>query len=189
MKAVGIVGSPRKDGNTEFLVNEALDTLKNEGIEVELISLRGKKLEPCNACYACREQKKCVLDDDFEPIYIKMVEADAIIIGSPVYYGSATAETMALLARAGVVAGQTGKVFSRKVGGPIAIARRAGHNFTYAQLLFWFMINDFIVPGSTYWNVALAGAGGKRDIRDDEEGIRTVRRFAENVAWLLNKLL
>jgi len=188
MKAIGIVGSPRKNGNTEFLVKEALNALESKGIEVELISLRGKKIETCIACYECKEKKKCILKDDFKAIYNKMVEADAIIVGSPVYYGSATPETMALLARAGMVAGQTGKAFSRKVGGPIAIARRAGHNFTYAQLLFWFMINDFIVPGSTYWNVALAGAGGKRDIREDEEGIRTIRHFAENIAWLLKKL-
>lgn len=188
MKAVGIVGSPRKNGNTEFLVKEALDILANEGIEVELISLRGKEIKPCDACYACEKQKKCIVKDDFDEIYNKMAAADAIIVGSPVYYGSATAETMALLARAGVVAGQTGKIFSRKIGGPITVARRAGHNFTYAQLLFWFMINDFIVPGSSYWNVALAGAGGKRDIIEDEEGIRVIRHFGKNIAWLLKKL-
>ncbi len=188
MKAVGIVGSPRKNGNTEFLVKEALNILINNGIETELISLRGKDIKPCDACYGCAKQKKCVLNDDFDEIYNKMVAANAIIVGSPVYYGSATSETMALLTRAGVVSGQTGKIFSRKVGGPIAVARRAGHNFTYAQLLFWFMINDFIVPGSIYWNVALAGSGGKRDIEDDEEEIRIVQHFGKNIAWLLEKL-
>jgi len=73
-------------------------------------------------------------------------------------------------------------LFVRKLGGPIAVARRAGHNFTFAQLLFWFMINDMIVPGSSYWNVALAREPGK--VLEDTEALATVDRFAENLAWL-----
>ncbi len=170
--------------------------LKREDIEVELVSLRTKRIFTCTACFKCNEEKRCVLEDDFEEIYNKMLGADAILVGSPVYFGSATPETMALLQRAGMVARQTGFPFSRKVGGPIAIARRAGHNFTYAQLLFWFMINDFVVPGSTYWNIGLGGETDwtkkppihKRDISLDEEGAETVRHFAKNIAWLLKRL-
>jgi len=70
----------------------------------------------------------------------------------------------------------------------VAVARRAGHNFTFAQLLFWFFINDMVIPGSTYWNVGVAGPGGERDAAKDEEGIRTVEHFAGNMARLLRKL-
>ena len=66
------------------------------------------------------------------------------------------------------------------------MARRAGHNFTYAQLLMWYMINDMVVPGSTYWNVALARERGA--VAQDAEGLATVDRFADNLAWLAKRL-
>jgi len=109
-----------------------------------------------------------------------MLKTDFIIVGSPVYFGSATLELMALLDRAGYVAGANGKLFSRKIGGPISVTRRAGQNFTYAQLLFWYMINDMVVLGSTYWNVATACDPG--DVLEDEEALGTIDRFAENLA-------
>jgi multimeric flavodoxin WrbA len=116
-----------------------------------------------------------------------MVEADILVVGSPVYFGSATPQIMALLDRAGYVSRANGNLFERKLGGPIAVARRAGQNFTFAQLLMWFMINDFVVPGSTYWNVGLANEPGK--VLEDEEALRTADRFAENLAWLGERLL
>jgi multimeric flavodoxin WrbA len=115
-----------------------------------------------------------------------MLRADIIIVGSPVYFGSASPEMMALLDRAGYVAGANGKLFSRKIGGPITVARQAGHNFTYAQLLLWYMINDMVVPGSTYWNVALAREPGA--VMQDTEALETIDRFADNLAWLAKKL-
>jgi len=73
-----------------------------------------------------------------------------------------------------------------KVGGPIVVARRAGKNFTFAQLMFFFMIHEMIVPGSTYWNVAFGR--GKGEVEKDEEGVKTIKNFARNIAWLVKKL-
>jgi multimeric flavodoxin WrbA len=95
---------------------------------------------------------------------------------------------MSLLDRAGYVSRQTKEFFSGKVGAPIVVARRAGHNFTLAQLLLWYFINDMIVVGSTYWNIAVAGSGGARDIKGDREGIDTVRHFADSMARLMKKI-
>jgi len=78
------------------------------------------------------------------------------------------------------------RLFSRKIGGPVIVARRAGQNFTYAQLMYWYIINDMIVVGSTYWNIAFGREKGQ--VLQDEEGLRTVDRFAENLAWLAAKL-
>jgi len=190
VKVIGIVGSPRKGGNTEFFVKKALDRLAEEGLEVELITLHGKTIDPCQACLGCRGEGRCVhIDDDFAPIFDKMVEAEGIIVGSPTYFGSATPQVMALLDRAGY-AGRGGgaNLLAGKVGAPIAVARRAGHNFTFAQLLFWYFINDMIIPGSTYWNVGVAGPGGARDAEKDEEGIRTIEHFAGKMAEVLRKV-
>jgi len=189
MYAIAICGSPRQGGNTETLLRRCLDGLEERGIGGELIPLRDKVIRPCRACGTCakRQDRTCnTKDDDFHPIFEKMQGADIIVVGSPVYFGSAAPELMALLDRAGYVSRQCGNLFSRKLGGPLAVARRAGHNFTYAQLLFWYMINDLVVPGSSYWNVALAREPG--EVTGDREALATIDRFAENLAWLAHRL-
>lgn len=189
MKAVAICGSPRKEGNTERLLQRCLEGLSRAGHETELIRLAGKELKPCEACGICAQVKDgtcAVAEDDFAPIFEAMKQADIIVVGSPVYFGSATPQIMALLDRAGYVSRANGGLLNRKLGGPIVVARRAGHNFTFAQLLMWFMICDFVVPGSSYWNIAFGRMPG--EVENDEEGLRTVDRFAENLAWLATKL-
>ncbi len=189
MKAVAICGSPRKGGNTEIMLERCASGLATAGIETDIVRLAGKTIEPCTACSRCKENKdlKCSIKrDDFHQCFDKMLQADIIIVGSPVYFGSATPQTMALLDRAGYVARANGNPLSRKVGGPVAVARRAGQNFTLAQLLYWYLINDMVVPGSTYWNMAIG-----RDVADvegDEEGLATLDRFVENLAWAAEKL-
>ncbi len=188
MRAIGIVGSPRLNGNTTILMKEALEVLQAEGIETELIHLHGKDIKPCDGCLRCKKELKCVIEDDFSVIFPKMRNAHGIIVGSPVYFGSATPQLMSLLDRAAYVSRQTKEYFSGKIGAPIVVARRAGHNFTLAQLLLWYFINDMIVVGSTYWNIAVAGSGGVLDIEADTEGIGTIRHFATSMARLMKKL-
>jgi len=186
MKVIGISGSPRKEGNTEMAVRLALEEIGKQGIDVEFVSLAGKEIAPCNACMHCKNRPKCIIEDDFQPIFEKIVEAEGLIVGSPVYFGSATPETMALLDRLGYVARNNGNFLRRKVGGPIVVARRAGQNFTYAQLVLFYTINEMIVVGSTYWNIAFGREKG--EIIADAEGVETIRNFGKNVAWLLKKL-
>ena len=185
MRVVGIVGSPRKGGNTERLVAEALSVIEAEGIQTEVIALRDLEIKPCDACVACRRTGRCRIEDDFQPVYQKMIEADGIVVGSPVYFSGPTPNVLALLHRAGYVAQSAGRPFERKVGGPIAVARRAGHNFALAQMLFFFLHQGMIVPGSTYWNIAFGREPG--DVERDDEGMRTIRNFGANMAWTLKK--
>ncbi|MGD9057899.1 MAG: flavodoxin family protein [Desulfobacterales bacterium] len=191
MKVIGIAGSLRARSNTLHYVKTGLKVLKEEGIQTELISLRGKEIKPCTGCYDCVKKKKgvCTIKgDDFNEIFAKMRDAEGLILGSPVYLSSVVPQMMALLARATFVAYWSDKFFAGKVGGPITVARRAGHNVAFSQLLLWFFFNGLIVPGSTYWNVGLAGAGGARDAADDTEGLQTVVNFAHNMAGLMKKL-
>ncbi|GHT02729.1 FMN reductase [Planctomycetales bacterium] len=185
MKALLISGSPRAQGNTVLLLNRCLAGLQERGIDGETVSLAGKQLAGCRACGACKNTGRCALGDDFAPLYEQMLAADIIVVGSPVYFGSATPEMMALLQRAGCVA-RPKNLFKHKIGGPLAVARRAGKNFTYAELMFWYTINHMIVVGSSYWNVSLAlGAG---EAANDAEALQTVDDFAENLAWLARKI-
>jgi len=91
MKVIGIVGSPRRNGNTELLTKHTLKAISEEGVDTEFIRLAGLEIKPCTACMACKEQEVCSIKDDLFPIYLRMKEADGIILASPVYYSSATA--------------------------------------------------------------------------------------------------
>ena len=186
MKVVGIVGSPRKNGNTEMLTAHTLKAIAEEGLDTELVPLAGLDIRPCNACMVCLKEERCPIEDDLFPIYLKMKEADGIILASPVYFGSATALIKALIERAGYISRNNGEPFSRKVGGPLVVARRAGHNFALAQLTFWFQILGLVVPGSTYWNIAFGREKG--EVLNDEEGMKTAWNFGKNVAWAVKRL-
>lgn len=203
MKVLGICGSPRIGGNTEYFINVALDEIKKYGLETEIVRLGEKEVKPCRGCYGCVSAKKCTQQgDDFEEIFQKMLEADGIIVGSPVYNSAATPNIKALLDRAGFVARWAantmkessenyewkGTAFSGKVAAPITVARRSGQSMAFAQLLLALTVNDFIVVGSNYWNVGVAGKGGARDAENDAEGIGIMKHMAENMAQLLKKL-
>ncbi|MCJ7633298.1 flavodoxin family protein [Candidatus Bathyarchaeota archaeon] len=188
MKIIGIVGSARIGGNTEALTRIALEEAEKEGAETELITLAGKEIKPCDACRSCRQTGKCHINDDLPLILDKMLAADGIILASPVYFGSASPQIKALIDRSGYSARdeEGHRSFENKVGGPIVVAGRAGQNFTYAQLMFFFMITGMIVPGSTYWNIAFGREKG--EVSKDEEGVRTVRNFGKKLAWLAKKI-
>lgn len=187
MKILGISGSPRKNGNTEALLKIILDRLQSSKIDVELITVADHRIDPCIACRTCRDTKTCQnTDDDFLMIYQKMVESDGFILGSPTWYGFATPQLVSLMVRAGSLAFANTRAFKRKIGGAVAVARRAGHNATFAQILMFFGINGMIIPGSTYWNVALANKRG--EISQDVEAIETAKNFADEFIWVLQKL-
>lgn len=186
MHILGIVGSPRVEGNTERVVAEALKAAEEDGAETELLRLADRDVKPCDACLSCRKTGECRIPDDFNPIFEKMFQADGIILASPVYFSSATPQMKALIDRAGYLSIAKGRVFENKVGAAIAVARRAGQNFTFAQLLFFFLHQGMIVPGSTYWNVAFGRNRG--DVETDEEGLRTARNLGKKMVWLISKI-
>ena len=105
MKVIGINGSARKDGNTSLLIKAVFAELEAEGIETDLVQLHGKALEPCKACFGCGGKRQCVVKTDyFNECFAKMVEADGIVLGSPVYSADVTAGMKAFLERAGDLA-------------------------------------------------------------------------------------
>ena len=170
------------------LLKEALRAaVEEDDVETELITLADKEIKPCDACRTCRTTKECHIRDDVESIFNKMVDADGIILATPVYFGSATPQMKALIDRVGYLAGSRGRPLENKVGGPMVVARRAGQNFTFAQLMFFFFIKGMIIPGTTYWTVGFGGRE-KGKALEDEEGVRTARNFGKKVVWLIKKL-
>jgi len=190
MKVIGVSGSLRDDSNTLKYVRKILGTLEGEGISTELVSLRGREIKPCTGCYDCRETKGiCTLKgDDFDEIFEKMKASEGIILGSPVYVSAVVPQLHCLLSRAAFVSHWAGKILTGKVGGPVAVAQRAGQNMAFAQLLLWFFFNGITVPGSIYWNVGVAGTGGAHDAENDVLGMQIVDAFARNMAGVMKKI-
>lgn len=183
MTVLAICGSPRTGGNSEILAKHALAAVNEQGLQTEFVSLAGREIHGCNACLACRKDESCPIKDDLMPLYHKMCSAEGIILATPVYFGSATAQLKALMDRAGYIARMNGNRFAGKFGGPLVVARRAGHNFTYLQLVAWFTILDMVVPGSSYWTVATGREKG--DVTSDLEGMDAAHHFGENLARLI----
>lgn len=189
MKVIAFNGSGRKDGNTAILLKVVLDELSNAGIETEMIQLAGKAPRGCIACYKCFENKdrKCaVTTDELNEYLAKMVEADGILLGSPVYFADATAGIKALIERCGMVSAANGGLFKRKVGAAVAAVRRAGAIRTFDTMNHLFQHGQMIVVGSSYWNVGIGRDPGA--VKEDAEGIRTMQTLGQNMAWLLKKI-
>ena len=189
MKVVAFNGSARKDGNTAILLKRVLKALEGEGIETELIQLAGEQIRGCTACRACFETKnqRCVITDDNVNAYIqKMVEADGIILGSPTYFGMMSPEMKALIDRAGFVTRATPDMLKYKVGAAVVAVRRAGGMTTFDAINHFFLINQMIVPGSSYWNIGIGNKKG--EVEKDEEGMKTMDDLGRNMAWLIKKL-
>lgn len=189
MKVIAFNGSGRKDGNTSILINVVFEELKKHGIEHELINLAGKTLRGCTACGTCykEQNKQCVIKGDEINEYIeKMLEADAIILGSPVYFANVTAELKALIDRTGFVAKANGDLFKHKLGAAVVAVRRAGAVNVFNSINDFFLINQMIIPGANYWNIGYGLKAG--DVENDEEGIATMETLGKNMAWLLKKI-
>jgi multimeric flavodoxin WrbA len=188
MKVLGINGSPNRNGNTAFLIKEVFKQLENEGIETEFYQLGGKQVHGCTACMKCRELKdgQChIKNDAINECIAKMEAVDAIIIGSPVYFANVTTEIKALIDCAGYVTRSTFSL-KHKIGAAVVAVRRAGEIQTFNAINDFFLINQMIVPGSSYWNIGIGKLPG--DVLNDEEGLQTMKHLGENMAWLLKRL-
>jgi multimeric flavodoxin WrbA len=190
MKVTAFNGSGRKDGNTCLLLKTVLDELEEEGIETELVQMAEQDpIQGCIACYKCMERKnmKCAIETDpFNQYFEKISKADGLLLGSPVYFSDVTAGMKALMERTGLVARANGNLLRRKVGAGVVAVRRAGSNHTLASLNYLFLISEMIIPGSSYWNMALGRKPG--DVLEDAEWIQTMRNLGKNMAWLLKKI-
>lgn len=188
MKVVAFNGSARKNGNTSILIQTVFEELNSEGIETELVSLAGKNLQGCIACYKCFEKKdrRCNVDKDEMNEYIeKMINADGIILGSPTYFADVSANMKALIERSGMVSRANEDLYKRKIGAGVVAVRRAGASHVFDSLNFFFLIAQMIIPGSNYWNIGKGREIG--DVKDDPEGLQTMATLGKNMAWLLKK--
>ena len=143
MKVLGIVGSVRRGGNTEILVKEALAAAQEEGAQTELVSVAGKDLAGCDGCGSCRKTHACHLQDDMQSIYQQLEAADAIVFGSPVYFGSVSAQMKAIMDRMYLFLRD--RKLKGKAAAPVLAVRRVGAGGT-RNLLYGFFMSQGMVP-------------------------------------------
>ena len=189
MRVVAFNGSPRGDSNTAILIRHVFAELQEEGIETEMVPLAGKPLRGCLGCYKCyiNQDRRCVQARDALNSHVeKMIGADAIILGSPVFVASVPAEMKALIDRAVMVNKANGGLLRRKVGAAVVAVRRGGMVTAFDTLNHFFLLSEMIVPGSSYWSFAFGLEKG--DVDRDREGIQTMQVLGRNMAWLLKKL-
>lgn len=189
MKVVAFNGSARAKGNTAILLNVVLDELSKEGIETELVTLAGKVVPGCRACYTCFEKADghCAVTGDIVNECIdKMRAADGILLGSPTYFSDITAGMKALIERAGMTSRANRDLLKRKVGAGVVAVRRAGAMHAFSSLNLFFLIGQMIVVGSNYWNIGIGREAG--EVEKDVEGVQTMKVLGKNMAWLLKKL-
>jgi len=177
-KVILLSGSPNAQGNTVQVLRECAKTIAANGVEAEVVSLAGMKLHDAMDFTGG--------DDGFDAVIAKIKGADGLIVGGPVYWGTARAQLMTALQRIAMASAQQGNFLSRMVGGPVAVARRGGSTAALQEMMMFYLANDMIVPGSTYWNIVFGQAPG--EALRDAEGMDTIRRFGENTAFLIQKI-
>ena len=180
MKILGIVCSPRKEGNTEILVQEALNAAKDAGAEVELLRISELKITPCDACRTCSKNGKCWIQDDMQKVYEKLLEADGIIIGSPVYFWTMSAYAKLLIDRTLALRFPEMRL-ENKVGGAIVVARRRGCVATLSALNTFMLGQEMITAGLG----VEAYAGDKGAVRKNEEDMKNARELGKRIVKLI----
>lgn len=186
MKVVGFNGSPRKGGNTALLLKEVLRELEQEGIDTELVEMSEKKIHGCIACQKCFENKnqRCAVSDDAANEYIeKILQAQGIVLGSPVYFMDITPEMKALVDRAGFVSLANGRMFRNKVGAVVAAFRRSGAMHAIDSMNHLLLSQEFFIAGR-----AVGIGREKGEVLKDEEGLQLARTLGQRMAFLLKKL-
>lgn len=154
MKIVGILGSPRKGGNTETLLDKALGTAQEKGVVTDKIALRDKSIAPCDGCQACAETGRCVIEDDAQEIFQAFFDSDGIIWATPVYFWSMTSQTKILIDRTYALTFPKLQLAS-KVAGLILVAGSRGCMNTASVFHQYFSYNHMFVA-EFVWGYASA---------------------------------
>lgn len=185
MKVLLINGSPKANGCTYTALSEVSKELENENIDTEIFHIGSKPIGGCIACGGCSKinSGKCVFNDDTVNIALeKAKKADAFVFGSPVHYAGASGLITSFLDRFFYA----GNGFQYKPGAAIVSCRRGGATATFEQLNKYFSISNMPIVSSQYWNTVHGNT--PEEVKQDLEGMQTMRTLGKNMAWLLKSI-
>ena len=187
VKILGIVCSPRKGGNTEILVREALKAVDGAGCETELVLVADKNIHFCDGCGACVENGICKIDDDMQMIYQQLESADGIILGTPVYFANVSAQAKTIIDR--TYAPLQARKLRGKVAAAIVVARRVGAGYALSSLYSYFTAQRMIIAGGGIGygrkrGEVRTGPGGSPTLSALEEARAVGKNVVRMVGWL-----
>ena len=180
MKVILVNGSPRVKGCTYTALCEVAGALEKNGIETEIFQVGAKPIAGCIGCNVCLKNGRCFVDDPVNEFVEKAKTADGFVFGSPVHYAAASGAITSFLDRAFY---GKGNVFAGKPGAAVVSCRRGGAASAFDQLNKYFTINSMPVVSSQYWNQVHGNTPD--EVRQDAEGLQTMRTLGSNMAWLL----
>lgn len=180
MKALLINGSPNEKGCTYTVLTEVERTLNKNGIETELLWLGNAPVANCVDCGFCRQQGRCVHDDAVNRVIDELDSISALVVGSPVYYASASGQLCSFMDR---LFHSCGRRMAGKLGASVVSCRRGGASAAFDRLNKYFTISNMPIVSSQYWNQVHGNT--PEEVMQDEEGLQTMRTLAENMAWLI----
>ena len=184
MKVLVLNASPHANGCTARALQELIDTLHREGVETELLHIGKDAVHGCVSCGFCSKNDRCVFNDDKVNEAARIFEeADGLVIGSPVYYGSPNGTALAFMDR---LFYSTGFDKHMKVGAAVVSCRRGGNTASFDVLNKYFTISGMPVASSTYWNQVHGFSAA--DVEKDLEGLQTMRNLARNMAFLMSAI-
>lgn len=180
MKVLLINGSPNEFGCTYTALREVEDTLNRNGVDTEILHVGKKPIAGCIACRKCKQTGRCVFQDAVNDLAARLDEFDGIVLGAPVYYAGPAGQATAFFDRLFYSAGSR---MDGKLGACVVSCRRGGASATFDRLNKYFTISNMPVVSSQYWNQVHGNTPD--EVRQDEEGLQTMRTLGENMAWLL----
>lgn len=180
MKILVVNGSPHANGCTYTALCEVAAALEAEGIETEIFQVGTKPVSGCLGCGACIKTGKCVIDDVVNEFVEKAKEADGFVFGSPVHYAGASGAITSFMDRAFY---GKGSIYADKPAAAIVSCRRGGATAAFEQLNKYFTISNMPIVSSQYWNMVHGNTPDQ--VRQDLEGMQTMRTLGKNMAWLL----
>lgn len=184
MKALLINGSARANGNTRIALEEVGKTLKENGVDYEIVGIGPKPVHGCIACGRCRETGRCLFDDDPCNLFAeKLAASDALIVGTPTYYGQPNGALLAVMQR--MFYSRSDLAMNKPAAG-IAVCRRGGATAALQSLTMMFQLQHMPMVTSQYWNIIYGLAEGEAAL--DTEGMQTMRALGSNMAFLLKSI-
>lgn len=176
-------GSPRPKGCTYTALSEVAETLAAQGVQTEIFQVGAKPVAGCIGCGRCFAARRCFIDDGVNEFLAKAEKADGFVFGSPVYYAAASGQITSFLNRC--FFGKS-KIFRNKPGAAVVSCRRGGAASTFDQLNKYMTISSMPVVSSQYWNQVHGNT--PEEVRQDAEGMQTMRTLGRNMAWLLKSI-
>ena len=194
MRVFGICASPRNN-TTEYVLSKALAKLDEDGFDTEIFTCMGKDIKPCMHCDYCLEHKECIINDDMQEVYEGLLNADGIILATPIQSGGISSNLAAIMDRTRALEAVDYNILRGKIGMSIAVGgdRTGGQDFAHLKNVTYFMIHG-IIPvsggpfgsnlGASFWS-----NDSLEDIKNDSYGMESLNRTLIEFENFLNKYI